>query len=239
MSDRTDLLDGFRSLYRVENAARTDYFTEGTVVLDTNFILDLYRLSTTARGELMQILRGFGPRLLVPHQIAVEFHRRRVDAVVGRINEIEEVKASIRKSEAGARSILSQALQRAHGSSQMGKTSSDLITQTFESLRSIIDGIEADYNIDPDKIATSVDPILAELNEVLAGCVLPPPSESQIEADEKEAARRAKATIPPGFKDGAKEENPYGDYLWWAEVIRNVEGGRPLLILSNESAKGD
>jgi len=136
MTVRTDLLNGFRSLYRVDNAARATYFTEGIVVLDTNFILDLYRLSTTARSELMQILRGFGPRLLVPHQIAIEFHRRRVDAVVGRITEIEEVKASIRKAEAGARSILSQALQRAHGSSQMGKTSSDLITQTFESLRS-------------------------------------------------------------------------------------------------------
>lgn len=77
------------------------------------------------------------------------------------------------------------------------------------------------------------------MNDILRGCVLEAPLPAQLKADQEEAERRSLNNIPPGFKDSGKEDNPYGDYLWWAEVLRNLEGGRPLLVLSNESAKGD
>jgi hypothetical protein len=50
--------DQFAAYYRPDDATFRSAYSTGVVVLDTNVLLDLYRLSPTARNSLMNVIRG-------------------------------------------------------------------------------------------------------------------------------------------------------------------------------------
>lgn len=64
------LLDGFEGYYRVARDDLERAYRHGLIVLDTNALLDLYRLSPAARGEMLSLLNALAPRLFVPYQLA-------------------------------------------------------------------------------------------------------------------------------------------------------------------------
>ncbi|MEK8229375.1 PIN-like domain-containing protein [Oerskovia sp. M15] len=58
-----------------------DALVKAMVVLDTNILIELYRISPKLRETRLSVLRNIGDRLFVPHQVGVEFHRNRRRAV--------------------------------------------------------------------------------------------------------------------------------------------------------------
>ena len=48
-------------------------WNEGTIVLDANVLLNLFRYSTNSREELYKILEHYQDRLWIPYQVAFEF----------------------------------------------------------------------------------------------------------------------------------------------------------------------
>ncbi|MBF9522605.1 hypothetical protein HA136_16815 [Mycobacteroides chelonae] len=47
----------------------------GTIALDANVLLDLYRVGSGRRQEILTALEKIGDRLFVPHQAAYEYQR--------------------------------------------------------------------------------------------------------------------------------------------------------------------
>jgi hypothetical protein len=52
----------------------------------------------------------------------------------------------------------------------------------------------------------------------------------------KEAKRRKENKIPPGFKDSGKEgDKPYGDYIFWRQILNHIkEVQKPLILVTSE-----
>lgn len=48
-----------------------------------------------------------------------------------------------------------------------------------------------------------------------------------------EFLHRVEGRIPPGYEDQAKEENSFGDFVFWREVLAHA-GANPVLILTND-----
>lgn len=237
----TGLLDGFEGYYRVSRIERENVFRNGLIVLDTNALLDLYRLTPTARMEMISLLRTLAPRLFVPHQVAAEFHRRRIDAVASRRTEFHEQIQAIGRLADDVRALIRRVAQRAHGRDDDATSVWSCLEEAFAKGKDFINQVSSSYDLDPDRLVSdSSDQILDELTEILAGRVAERPSNDQIEKDRREAERRLNAKLPPGFKDRGKGDDAAGDYLWWAEVIRYAKGTTDaVLIVSNDIAKGD
>lgn len=89
--------------------------------------------------------------------------------------------------------------------------------------------------MDADRLVGQIDEWTVRLERALTGKVAPPPDGSMHAKDLAEADRRRDAGLAPGFKDKAG-----GDYLWWAEVMRCESlTGKPLVVVSDDAAKGD
>jgi hypothetical protein len=54
---------------------------QGTIVLDTNVLLNLYRVSQATRDEVFAVLRKLEGRLWLPYQVGLEFHQRRLTVI--------------------------------------------------------------------------------------------------------------------------------------------------------------
>jgi PIN like domain len=204
---------------------------EGTIALDTNALLDLYRVGREQREEILSVLRDSRERLFVPYQVSFEFLRRRLDVVAGIEAAYESILDSVQVKPAQLQQIrdldireqVEKLSQRAHKSFANG----------LEKLR--------EAHTISFKEAREDDPVQQALDELLE----PPaqlgqePSEDELADRRAEADRRRDGKIPPGFADKGKDDAS-GDYLIWAELLDHAEqSDRPLLFVTNDERKGD
>ena len=71
--------DLFRGYYSPTNDELDRMWNEGLIVLDTNALLNLFRYTESTRAEFLTVLQAIAEQLWIPHQIALEFQRRRLD----------------------------------------------------------------------------------------------------------------------------------------------------------------
>src|SRR5699024_4227278 len=85
-----------------------DVLDVAVVVLDTNVILDLERLTGEARADALRILRKLEDQLFFPHQVMDEYLRQR-KAVVGETRSLfETVTSSLTGADKQVRTALSE-----------------------------------------------------------------------------------------------------------------------------------
>ena len=73
--------DQFESYYLPSTDATSTALHTGLVALDTNVLLSLYRFQAQAREELFSVLEQLGDQLWIPHQVALEFHQKRLSVI--------------------------------------------------------------------------------------------------------------------------------------------------------------
>lgn len=66
-------------------------WTKGAIVLDTNVLLNLYRYSDASRTEFAAVLQALALRLWIPHQVAFEFHKNRVQVINEQLSAFDSV----------------------------------------------------------------------------------------------------------------------------------------------------
>jgi PIN like domain len=75
------LRDQFQHFYQPGDDEVVKAIKTGIVTPDTNVLLALYRLQPDMRDQWFGALAALNDRLWVPHQVATEFHRRRLDVI--------------------------------------------------------------------------------------------------------------------------------------------------------------
>jgi len=71
----------FAAWYPPSTEERDRFITEGLVVPDANVLLDLYRMNSDAREDVLALLRRVSKLLWIPHQVGLEFHRNRFTVI--------------------------------------------------------------------------------------------------------------------------------------------------------------
>lgn len=236
----TTLRSGFEAFYRPTPEELTAVYSKGLVVLDANVLLDLYRLSPAARKSLLDLLRRVRDRLFVPSQVAAEFHRNRAAAVADRREELAQARGQLEEHLRKSKGAVRRLANRAHADAGRGGEVARALEESFALAKKFVDEAIEEFDLDADKLVGQRDAVLTELEHIVDGRVNVRPPDSQVIEDKAEAERRGQSQEPPGFRDGGKGENPHGDYLWWAEVVRHVHANpSAVVIISNDSAKGD
>lgn len=134
---------------------------QGIIVLDTNVLLDLYRLPKKAQEELLSVLHAFKSQLWIPHQVGMEFQRNRatvvlaeqkntddtIKAICGALESAEQdfVRLEVKKRDAGVdaeavenclkstASLVKQALEKV-AANQLQLASEDPVRQQLGSI---------------------------------------------------------------------------------------------------------
>jgi len=223
----------FRGYYAPNESELTDIWASALVVLDTNALLNLFRYSQTTRDEFLLVLQTFQKSLWIPHQVGLEFHRRRLDVInqqESAFDEIElaisaaknDVSRSLKKFERHP-SLNSAALTSAleTGLAEIGR----LVAETRKNHRlSIVDGREYDKTFE----------LITVLYEE---CVGLPFTEQDLENLYDDGRRRYERKIPPGYKDADKPEpDRYGDLVLWKQIVaRGTETQKPVIFVTDDA----
>lgn len=230
-----NLTDGFDQFYRPVPEREKQAFDDGLIVLDANVLLHVMRYSPTAREELLGVIEAVADRCFVPHQIALEYNRNRVRVVADRRNELDAAATEIDDIRSKVRRVVNNLRERRTLGQDEVRTLEGAVSDFFAALETASSNAADQYDLDADRLVGQVDEWTTRLERALTGKVAPPPEVDVHEKDVAEADRRREEGLAPGFKDKVG-----GDYLWWAEVMRcDRLPGRPLVVVSDDAAKGD
>ncbi|WP_157869476.1 PIN-like domain-containing protein [Streptomyces hirsutus] len=207
---------------------------ESLIVLDSSVMLDLYRVTPSARAEMINSLLTVKEILWIPYQVALEFHSNRVEAAQDQLNFYNETCKSLEAAQNQAIQRLNEFANRsALGDGEKKKLKGPL-EQAFRVAIERVRSHQGVFDLTLSKVLND-DPVLKALAQLLDGRVGEPLSEEEYAKAQDEAVRRKEARIPPGYKDRAKKSNSAGDYIWWEQtLIKATETQKPILIISND-----
>ena len=222
----------FAAYYPPDRERRREFVTAGLVALDTNVLLDLYRMNTDAREDVLGLLRQLGDRLWVPHQAALEFHRNRFTV----IHDQEQVLTKLQKAVADAGDKLMRIVGNVRNHPIIDRKALEgVIRESFGGNPQYLEelGQEPMLSI---KTAMDADPVLDAVTTLLAdkvGQAYPPDEMTKVEA---EGMQRVEVQRPPGYADAKKEgSQAAGDYVLWRQLLDEaVTRKLPVLLVTND-----
>ncbi|GAA1867269.1 PIN-like domain-containing protein [Asanoa iriomotensis] len=248
------LADGFRAWW-AKDPEPGPFVREGLIVLDANALLHLYRVTPTAREQILATLAEVQERLWIPHQAAVEFHRNREDAVLGRLSQFREVRQVLKDATRKAAAEVRRAVLRLNDLRQANMTD-----RTWDpnangldegSIVARLDGVmdnalvelsvlEAEHDLGPKDLLTG-DPVLKRLDSITTGRIGAPYTHAKHRRLVEEATSyRFPNLIPPGYKDAARKPTAYraaGDYVLWCQIMDYTAvqaRGRMIVLVTND-----
>jgi hypothetical protein len=227
-----ELFPGYR---KFNNEEFLKLWVECIFVVDTNVLLNLYRYKISTRDELLKLLDEIKDRIWIPHQVALEFHDKRLNVINSLISAYDKI---IRLEESNYDKInekLKDCKER-HPVIDVDK----IIAVLDKNYKSMVDEIEKEKSVHPDWNAN--DDIKDKIYSIFNGRVGEPYSQNNLEEIYRRGALRYSLKIPPGYEDmGEKKEFPYkeyGDLVLWCQLIdesRRIK--KPIVFVTDETKK--
>jgi hypothetical protein len=216
----------FPEYYPLTDDQVRECVTAGLIVLDTNVLLDLYRLPTTQREHVLGLLEQVQDRVWVPHQVALEYQRTRESVLREQAGHYDSVVSLFREPD---RDRVATRLRAFKIPDAVKDAAAELIDAYVDAVRNAVSGfVEQAEAITREHVVTREqahvnDPVRARLDSILAGRVGEAPSDRDKRI--KTALERNSRGVPPGFKDDhkANEEQRAGDYLVWSELLDHAK----------------
>lgn len=214
----------FPGFYHPDCAFFDALFRDAIIVLDTNILLDLYRVSPKTSKELIEIIKKLGDRIWIPYQVALEYHRELFNVVEGQINKYKDAAAAI---ESIRKTFLEK---RSHPFLPDGLHSSatkifDELLNFFETQKNELENIIMEDSVK--------DELCQLLNAKIGDCF----NTEELDRIYQEGEERFSIHMPPGFMDNKKPGNEkYGDLVVWKEILRkSKEAGKPVLFVTDDA----
>ncbi|ROR23058.1 hypothetical protein EC845_1972 [Comamonas sp. BIGb0124] len=243
--------DLFVAYYQPTGEQFGTLWDKALIVLDTNVLLDLYRLPTSTRDEFLTVLSTLKDRLWIPHQVALEFQRRRITVINAERKSIQNGLEKAVGYFGDLKGIIAGLELEKRGLQEKGSSLESGLIAMEEQVAKLFDEILA-----KQLNSFSEDPIRDSLDELYKGGVGDGPvSQDVLDGVFEEGEGRFENLIPPGFLDAAKDRNPkeanflhgqlkykskFGDLLLWKQMIDHVRSGdRKHLIFVTEDKKED
>lgn len=223
----------FKGYYPPSSEEYGTLWRDGLIILDTNVLLNLYRLPSAAREELFGALKLLKDRIWIPHQVALEFQRRRLTVISSERKSIEDALRSANSLVGDLKSRVEQLQLDKRG---LEIDSAKLLANFEAAHTQLTEAIGVAHSAQLDIAA--FDPIREDLDQLLLGNVGPGPS-TQAELDEliAQGTERYAERIPPGFSDANKERDPtestlvydhiriprkFGDLIVWRQILNHA-----------------
>jgi predicted nucleic acid-binding protein len=214
---------------RPSDADFSNLWENATFVFDTNFLLDLYRVSPSTVEDFFKILEYLQNRIWLPYQVADEFFRRREEIIDSEAASFEKALSALDKwkSEQHKFNSLRGTLKQTGRiiasevddilEKEKNKNYFDAVEELEKAFREKINNLaNAHFSFDVDN-----DRILERLLSMFDSKVGNPYDKQSLQSLYKEAEDRFKKLQPPGFIDvkDKEDERKYGDFILWKQIL--------------------
>lgn len=204
---------------------------EGIFVFDANILLGLYRYSDATRKEFLSTLEPIKERCWLPHQAVKEFFNNRLTVIGKQEDAYSEIVKSMDEMEGKFRNshqhpfLSEKVLERLCNDFDMAKRelqkSRDFHTKRIHD-DEVLGSLERVFR---DRIGEAYQG--EELKELIA-----------------EGEDRYAKNIPPGFRDGKKEDpsdetRKYGDLILWKQILDRAKTTNQGIIFVCDDRKDD
>lgn len=226
------LRSNFEHFYPPDEKTIASAMRTGLVATDTNVLLNLYRFQTAAREQLFNALEAIGDRLWISHQVALEFHRRRLDVIAEKEEVFEKTKEDLDSSIEDYTTKLYAFTRRINLSGEWAQKIENTIKRAHQATAAQIAKVERENDVHLKNHDS--DAVLSRLEKLLEGRVGEPMSPAEMDAARKEGQRRVNEGRPPGYKDKNKLD-PTGDYLIWTQLMTEAKKrGLPTILVTDD-----
>lgn len=226
----------FYEFYKLPGEKIESIWENGILVVDTNVLLDLYRLEEVSRKDLKKSIDYFKDRIWLPYQVGLEFHRNR-EAVIKELagSKYADFKKTLNEA------TIPHALESLNSFRRHPCIDYQYIEKAFEKLKSDLEKKLSDW-VKQYPFNVEDDQILQWVTEKFAGKVGEDNSEEELQAIYKEGFVRYQAEVPPGYKDATRDKKEagkrylYGDLIIWKSVIGKAKTDKvDIIFLTNDN----
>lgn len=242
------LFNGFEGYRTATDADYERLLRQGLVVLDTNVLLDLYRMNRKVRGDMLTVLMGLRDRVWLPHQVLVEFWRNQPQEAILRhhSNKAKQARESMAKAGITVQNAINTWMNDVHLDDddtvreQLNLSLGGMKAALAELSRVVDEQATRDgQHGAPD---TNEDEIIRQLERIFADNVGPAPTAADLNTAVIEAKSRAEKQTPPGYKDfeaGKADPDAAGDYILWRQTLAEATARNCDILLVTRDLKED
>ncbi|MFF0148599.1 PIN-like domain-containing protein, partial [Amycolatopsis sulphurea] len=235
----------------VEDVDRAEFFSNGTIILDTNVLLSLYEYTESSRVEVLSALELAKGRLWMPYQVGLEFVRGRRRTLKDRKRALSNASSELNKKMMAARQAIFEA--RKIVSDQVEKYSraprevavlrelaseaavDESLAPYRDEFKRCLNTLKKEHGLALDSAdADAQDPILVQVAQLYGAAVGMQPDDDTLRKRVDYATEfRFPNKIPPGFGDLGKGTpiSDAGDFLLWEEMIHYERYSGDLITL--------
>lgn len=204
---------------------------EATLTVDANVLLDLYRYHPETRSALIDALRRFEGRLWLSHQAASEFVRNRARAAAAVGKELTEADGDLNVLGAALKKATDDLRGRRPLPREVGQKLKAELDAAIRTAKAAVEEVRVRH-----ANGVSADAVLDDVLSLFDGCVGAAPAAAELADLHKEAERRIKEKVPPGYEDAKKDgANAHGDYLVWHQILQQAKSSaKPVILVTSE-----
>lgn len=228
----------FKEFYRYSDDEIKKIWNECIFVFDTNVLLDLYRYSKETSEKYIDILKKIHneKRIWIPHQVGLEFHKRRIFLISDLKNSYSEIRKILESSITDAKKKIDDKYHKEHPFLDLKKINNEL----DGCLKKLVETIVKNEKAHPDWF--NKDSIIEELNKLLKGNIGDEYSKNKLIEIYEEGKERYSNNIPPGYEDAQDkkdDERKYGDLILWYQIIDKAKDSKKSIIFITRDKKED
>lgn len=219
----------FPGYYSLSDDELGEMWDKAIVVLDTNVLLDCYRVSPETQSDLLTLLKFYGShnRLWIPYQVALEYHNNLYGVIFDQMHNYDETLKILN----GFFGSITQKRNHPFLNDNLIRRANNFmkdISRYFESQKKKLRGAANDTSF-KGKIA-----------DIFDGHVGEPFSEEQLKQIYDEGKKRYMQNVPPGYEDKKKDEPArYNDLVVWKEVLKYAQDNNVSVIFVSSDTKKD
>jgi hypothetical protein len=228
--------DQFAHFYAPDDAAIATAMKTGLVVPDANVVLHLYRFQSEARDELFGVFEGLDARLWIPHQVGLEFQRNRLTVMSEQEGYFDAKLKELSDSTKALRDKFRAFKRRLSPGDEHVQKIEEAITSLDELVGAEI--VKAKESNEVHLKDHASDEVRARIDTLFENRVGSPMEPKELEAAKKEAEKRIKEKIPPGYMD-RKKVDPTGDYLVWRQLMTEAKSRSLPVVFITDDTKED
>ena len=219
-----------------------DIWENALFVFDTNTLLNLYRYQEETRREFLNVLDIISNRVWLPHHVALEFQRNRLNVICEQKELFSKTQKAVESTGRHLNTELEKLrLNKRHSSIKVDELLGDLkkLSENFVSSLNILKSSQQHLS-KSDDLKEKLD----ELFDCKIG--LPPKDQKEIDDLYKIAESRYKNKIPPGYLDNEKLDicvdatliykKKFGDFLVWEQILSHCKENKikQLVFITND-----
>lgn len=215
--------------YCTDEKYENEVWEDAVLVVDTNVLLDIYRVSPNTSDDLIKVLKIYAEKdsLWIPYQVAQEYHEELYHVVYSQMRNFD----SAYKCLNDFKEKISQ------------KRNHPFLTDAqCQNIEKLTNDVKCVFETQKEKLKQSVKgtSLKTEIADIFNGRVGEELQKDDLLKLFEEGKRRYAEKMPPGYEDKCKEGNKqYGDFIVWKQIMSYAKKRQCHIIFVSSDTKED